>query len=164
MWDVLITDVDGVLTNGRFLYDEQGKRYKEFGPHDADAVKFFKRAGVSVFAISADKRGFAITERRLKDMGVTVELVSEKERLDWVLEKFDDKRVAFVGDGYFDIPVLRKVCCGYAPANALKIVKENADKVLTANGGEGVLLEVFEHYLLQASHERYFQFIKGDFR
>lgn len=146
-YSLVITDVDGVLTDGCFFYDSHGKQYKKFGPHDADGVKFFRKMGVEVIAISADKRGFPITSKRLADMGVELFLVSEKDRLSFVEKKLRKERVAFVGDGYFDIPSLKAAAVGYAPSSALKVVQDNADCVLPVSGGHGVLLSVFEHFL-----------------
>lgn len=56
-----VLDVDGVLTDGTFLYDANGKAYKKFGPEDADALKMLAPYCNIVFA-SADTRGFEITK------------------------------------------------------------------------------------------------------
>jgi len=160
-YELIVTDVDGVLTNGRYLYDVYGKQYKEFGPHDADGVKFFRKFGVEVLAISADKRGFPITEKRLKDMGVPITLVSENDRLSYVNRISNSKRFAFIGDGYFDISSLLASTVGYAPSNALDVVKKHADVVLPICGGEGVLLAAFEHFLSIYDLDSYNQFING---
>jgi YrbI family 3-deoxy-D-manno-octulosonate 8-phosphate phosphatase len=156
--------VDGVLTDGRYLYDLNGKQYKQFGPHDADAVKFFREMDVEVYAISADKRGFAITLKRLEDMDVEIAYVSEETRLTYIQEKASKGRVAFVGDGYFDIPALKAACIGYAPNNALTVVKNNADVVLPVSGGEGVLLSVFEHFLSLYDQELFDKYSKGELK
>lgn len=161
-YELIITDVDGILTNGRYLYDAHGKQYKEFGPHDADGVKFFRKFGVEVLAISADRRGYSITEKRLKDMGVPIALVGEKDRLSYVKKVSEAKRFAFVGDGYFDISSLLASTVGYAPTNALDVVKRHADVVLPVNGGEGVLLAAFEHFLSLYNVDIYNQFFNGD--
>ena len=123
-YEILVTDVDGVLTNGKYLYDSSGKCFKEFGAHDADGVNFFKSFGVDVVAISADKRGFKITEKRLGDMSVELHLVSETDRL-LVKSRTNGVEFAFVGDGYFDIPVLEAAKVGYTPDNAVELVKKN---------------------------------------
>ena len=71
----LVTDVDGVLTDGKYFYSDQGKILKQFGPHDSDGFKIIKSLGINVRAISADHRGFNITRKRLGDMGIDVHLV-----------------------------------------------------------------------------------------
>lgn len=161
-YKILITDVDGVLTDGKYHYSSDGKCFKEFGPHDADGVKFFKSFGVDVIAISADKRGFGITEKRISDMGMELHLVTERERLNFVKNISNSSDFAFVGDGYFDIPSLLASSVGYAPKNALDLVKRHADVVLSVNGGEGVLFAAFEHFLSIHDMNAHNQFINGD--
>ena len=63
-----LLDVDGVLTSGNF-YSIEGKVLKEFGPHDAYSLKKLKDK-INIAFISADKRGYDITEKRISDMGV----------------------------------------------------------------------------------------------
>ena len=80
----IVLDVDGIMTTGQFFYDENGKRYKVFGPDDADALKILKRFMNIVF-VSADKRGFKISKKRIStDMGYKLYNVSSEERLDWI--------------------------------------------------------------------------------
>ena len=57
-----VLDVDGVMTSGKFLYTDQGKIMKEFGPHDAYSLKKI-REHVNIFFISADERGFKISKK-----------------------------------------------------------------------------------------------------
>ena len=138
----LITDVDGVLTDGKFYYSEHGKYSKKFGPHDSDGIKILKKLGIEVIAISADKRGFSITKKRLSDMGVEIYNISEKERFDWYKENEIKNETIFIGDGLFDIKVLKYCKYSFSPNNAPDIVKKNAKYITKTNGSEGVLLEV----------------------
>ena len=62
----IVFDVDGVFTTGQFLYTEEGKFAKVFGPHDNDGIKLIKKY-LDVEAISADKRGWNITKKRIQD-------------------------------------------------------------------------------------------------
>lgn len=57
----LVTDVDGVLTDGSFYYNETGKVLKKFGAHYSNSFKIIKSLNINICAISADKRGFGIT-------------------------------------------------------------------------------------------------------
>ena len=130
----LVTDVDGVLTDGGFYYNTEGKVLKKFGPHDSDGFKILKSLGLSLQAISADKRGFPITEKRLNDMGIPISHVTEVDRFCWVEDRFDLSKTIFVGDGYHDIELLKECALGIAPSNSLKIVKENANYVTDSCG------------------------------
>lgn len=137
-----VMDVDGVLTDGGFLYNEDGKQYKKFGAHDSDGIKILRKLGLSIEAISADKRGFNITQARLNDMGVELTYVSEADRFAYVFHKYNVNETVFIGDGLFDIKLLFTCGCSFTPANAPKYVKHYADHQLNVNGGNGAILEL----------------------
>lgn len=155
----IVSDIDGVLTDGKFFYDKNKKILKQFGPHDSDGIKLLKSVGIEVAAISADKRGFEITKKRLEHMGVEVYLVSEKDRLKWFNENAINESTGFVGDGLFDIPVLRTTKFSFAPKNAPDIVKENANYVLNTCGGDGVFLEI-ALIILKDSHNEVYKLLR----
>lgn len=138
----LVTDVDGVLTDGKFTYTPEGKVSKIFGPHDSDGFKLLLSEGVSIKAITADSRGFPISKKRLDDMGIELFLVKEKDRLEWIKNNTDIDKTAFIGDGLYDIPSMKFCKLSFAPDNALDIAKPHADIVTRSKGGEGVILEV----------------------
>ena len=79
-------DVDGVLSTGQFIYSEGGKMFKVFGPHDSDGLKMINEF-IEIRFISADKRGFEISKKRVEDMGYEIDLVGESEREEYLLEK-----------------------------------------------------------------------------
>ena len=81
---IVISDVDGCLTDGKFVYTAEGKVSKTFGPHDNDGVKLLRKNGIETIFISADKRGFPITEKRITDMKCQITCVSETDRGDYI--------------------------------------------------------------------------------
>ena len=110
-----ILDVDGVLTTGQFLYTIDGKFAKVFGPHDNDGIKLII-PHLNVFAISADKRGFLITKKRVADdMGLELKLVPEAERLSWLRQNFDLSESVYMGDGIHDAIIFDFVAYSIAP-------------------------------------------------
>jgi len=156
----LVTDIDGVLTDGRYFYSDEGKILKQFGPHDNDRFKIIKSLGIRIRAISADHRGFGITKKRLDDIGIELDLVSERERLDWMKKNCDLGKTVFVGDGLCDAAVMNICALSFAPSNALDITKNVASFVTKASGGNGVIFEVSMELLRMldiARHERYLE-------
>ena len=143
MYKQFILDVDGVLTTGHSIYDKNGKVYKIFGPHDNDGLKILKDM-IEISFISADKRGFEITKKRITDMGFSVELVGEKERKDYFIKK-NSKEIIFMGDGYFDSLVMDIVGYSIAPKNARKEAIQSADYVTPSRSGEGAVLDACLH-------------------
>ena len=135
-----VLDVDGVMTTGQFLYSEKGKAYKIFGPHDSDGLKLIKDK-VNIFFISADKKGFAISKKRIDDMGYKIEIVPEGDRYKWIKERFGLENTIFMGDGIFDAPIIRDCLFGIAPANARIEAKNWAKYITPSNSGEGAVCD-----------------------
>ncbi len=135
-----ILDVDGVLTTGQFLYDSKGKAYKIFGAHDADGLKLLKDK-LNIHFITADKRGFPISKKRIQDMGFTIELVTEKDRYSYFKNKFGFKNTIFMGDGIFDAKIIQDCLFGIAPKNSRIESKQSADYVTPSNSGEGAVCD-----------------------
>ncbi len=151
-----ILDVDGVLTTGHFLYSMEGKAFKIFGPHDGDGLKKIKDK-VNIKFISADKRGFPITEKRILDMGFTVDLVPEADRLNYFKEKYGFENTIFMGDGIFDAEILKLCKFGIAPINARKEAKAAAHFITESKSGEGAVcdacLEIEKRFFSGAQNE-----------
>ncbi len=138
---IVIFDVDGVMTTGQFLYSINGKEYKLFGPHDNDGIKMIKDL-IRVIFITADKRGYPITKKRIvDDMRQELYLVSEDERFDFIETHYGMANVIYMGDGYYDAKILEKCLFGIAPNNARVEAKKSADYITPSNSGEGAVLD-----------------------
>ncbi|MEK7148087.1 MAG: HAD hydrolase family protein [Patescibacteria group bacterium] len=140
-----IIDVDGVFTTGQFLYTEEGKFAKIFGPHDNDGIKLLKDL-INIQVISADKRGYDITKKRIvDDMGLKLDLVNEGERLEWLNKNFDLRESIFMGDSMHDAEIFGYMGYSIAPANAFYLARDKADFVTTHRSGEGAVAEACLH-------------------
>ena len=136
-----ILDVDGVLTDGKFIYSDKGKKYKVFGPHDHDGLKIIKDL-INIEFITADKNGYSITKRRIvNDMKFKLSLVSEKVRINYIEKKFGLKNIIYMGDGIFDAEILKKSLYGIAPKNSRLEARQSADFITESNSGEGAVLD-----------------------
>ncbi len=143
----LVLDVDGVLTTGQFLYTEDGKFAKVFGPHDNDGIKLLRKYMV-ISAITADKRGFKISEKRVAiDMKLQLDLVSEGDRLTWLKNNYDLKSTIYMGDGIYDAEIFDHVGYSIAPANAFINARQKADFVTKTKSGEGAVAEACLHIM-----------------
>ena len=113
----LVIDVDGVMTTGQFLYSSKEKEYKIFGAHDADGLKLIKDK-VNILFITADKRGFPISEKRIKDIGYQIKLLDGEERQNYVRNVLGVENTIYMGDGIFDALLIRDCLFGIARLNA----------------------------------------------
>ena len=138
---IFVLDVDGVMTSGQFLYSESGKEYKIFGAHDNDGLKMLQ-GKIPIEFISADKKGFLISSRRIvDDMGFNLTLVKSDERYNYLDKKYDLSKVIYMADGYYDANILSDCLFGIAPKNARLEAKQAADFVTPSESAQGAVLD-----------------------
>ena len=142
---LVISDIDGCLTNGKFVYTSDGKVSKEFGAGDHEGVKLLKLNNIDIQFITADKIGWDISKKRIDDMNCQLDLVKEKDRIEYIEDKFNDyDYVIFFGDGIGDAYKAKRIDKLYfiTPKNGRPECKERADYVTPNNGGEGAFLDL----------------------
>lgn len=143
----LILDVDGVLTNGQFIYTSEGKSSKIFGPDDHDALSLLSEF-IEIRFITGDKKGFPISQKRIvEDMKFPLDIVSTVHRIDWIRERYPVDKVIYMGDGIFDHYVMRNVGYSIAPANADMLCKKHANYVTERSGGDRAVAEACLHIM-----------------
>lgn len=138
-------DVDGVLTDGKIIYDDTGKEIKTFHVRDGLIISYLKKAGILTGAISG--RESAAVSKRFAELKIDFchqgivdkAMVFEKIVAHY---KLKPKEVAFIGDDLNDLPVLRLAGFAVCPADTYDYIKKRVDLVTHAKGGEGVLREV----------------------
>jgi 3-deoxy-D-manno-octulosonate 8-phosphate phosphatase (KDO 8-P phosphatase) len=138
-------DVDGVLTDGRIIYDDTGREIKSFNVKDGLIISYLKKAGIITGAISG--RESAAVTRRCSELKVDFchqGIVEKGMVFDKLLKhyKLKTKEVVFIGDDINDLPVFRQVGFSVCPADTYDYLKEQVDLVTYAKGGMGVLREV----------------------
>lgn len=148
---VFILDVDGVMTNGQFLYSTEGKIIKIFGADDNDGLSLLKHH-LDIRFVTGDRKGFEISKKRIEvDMGFKIDLVSTIKRIEWIKNKYNLAEVIYMGDGIFDYLVMNKVGYSIAPSNADPNAKKNANFVTERSGANRAVAEACIHIL-----EKYF--------
>jgi len=144
---LLLLDVDGVLTDGRIIYDSRGRDSKFFDVHDGLGVYVLHKSGIKTVLITA--KSSKTIGPRAKDMHVC-EVFADIFPKTAVLEKIlkDYKvtldEVCFVGDDLVDLSLMKKVGLPVAVANAASEIKEAASFVTSKAGGRGAVREVAE--------------------
>jgi len=148
--EMLVLDVDGVLTDGTIIVNGDGSESKFFNVADGHGIRLWRRAGLKVALLSG--RMSAPTSVRAEQLEVDHclqdchdKLCALKELL--VEAGLESEQVAFVGDDLPDLPPIRHVGFGVAVANAVEAVKVQADYVTERKGGDGAVREVIEHIL-----------------
>lgn len=147
---LLVMDVDGVLTNGTVVINADGSESKFFNSLDGHGIRMWQRAGLKTAFISG--RVSKPTQLRAEQLEIGYVFQDCHKKLP-VLEELLGQlgltpgQVAYVGDDVMDLPLIRYVGFGVAVANAVDEVKRYADYVTTRMGGDGAVREVIEYIL-----------------
>lgn len=144
---LLLLDVDGVLTDGRIIYDSRGCDIKFFDVHDGLGVYLLKKAGIKTILITA--KGSKAIRPRARDMQVEEVLagVSPKSNaLDKILKKYKVNldQICFIGDDLVDLGLMKRVGLAIAVFNACPEIKQVASYITLKEGGRGAVREVAE--------------------
>ena len=142
---MVILDVDGVLTDGRIVYDANGVESKFFNVKDGHGIKLLQRAGIRVAIISG--RESAVVTRRAAELGIDLVYQRALDKLGpyrEILEKsgLSDSEIAYMGDDLPDIPLMRRVGLAAAPSDALDSVLSHAHLITASRGGWGAVREL----------------------
>ncbi|MFQ5490470.1 MAG: KdsC family phosphatase [Phycisphaerae bacterium] len=145
--DVLILDVDGVLTSGQVGFDDAGPTGRTFAVQDGCALKLWHQAG-GVSAIVSGRKSQAVA-RRADELGIktVIQGVDDKSAAyGQVLERLErgDDRVCYVGDDLPDSGPMGACALPVAVYNAVPAVKGLAQYVTRRPGGGGAVAEVVE--------------------
>jgi 3-deoxy-D-manno-octulosonate 8-phosphate phosphatase (KDO 8-P phosphatase) len=149
---LVITDVDGVLTDGGIYYDASGECLKRFHVRDGLGIRMLEESGVKVAVLSG--RDSATLRKRIADLGITLFQLGVKDKEVACRQLMEQVSVtsaetAFVGDDSIDLPAFS--VCGFAVAvaDAPRYVQAEAKMVLDLAGGQGAFRE-FSDKLLAA--------------
>ncbi|MFQ3213038.1 MAG: 3-deoxy-D-manno-octulosonate 8-phosphate phosphatase (KDO 8-P phosphatase) [Marivirga sp.] len=140
----IVTDVDGILTDGGIIYDGGTGEWKHFNVKDGQIIKPLRENGIVVAAITG--RNSAVVKRRLNELKFDYHVHGKLAKLKYfeeVLATFSLKasEVCYLGDDLTDMACLQAAGLGICPADAISYVKEKADYITTTAGGEGVFRE-----------------------
>lgn len=142
-----IFDVDGVLTDGRLYFLEDGSEFKTFNTLDGHGIKMLINSGVRTAIISGRKT--PVVERRANNLGIQHLFQGREDKLvvlDGLLAELGLEywQIAYLGDDLPDLPVIRRVGLGMAVASADSFVRQHAHGVTQARGGDGAAREFCE--------------------
>ena len=148
--EMILSDVDGVLTDGGVVFDNEGIETKKFHIRDGLGIKLWMRAGFQFGIITA--RTSHIVKVRASELGLDLVRQGFEEKLTIAREIMDDHnlsadQVCFIGDDLTDIPVIKSVGLGVAVSDAAGEVIEAADHVTKLGGGQGAVRELVETVL-----------------
>jgi len=148
--DLLLLDVDGVLTNGDITYSDTGEQIKSFHSRDGLGLRLLMDSGIGVGIITGRKS--KALEYRCKNLGITLLFDGIKDKSK-ALEKIilqtgtAAEKIAFAGDDLIDLPVMKRVGVSFCVSDAPEDVKTHSDFITSQKGGQGAVREICERIL-----------------
>lgn len=145
--ELLVLDVDGVLTDGIIALDDAGLETKHFHVRDGAGITFWLKAGKRVAVLSG--RSAAVVDRRAAELGIApvIQGVSEKRgpfRTLMAEMDLEPRQVCFMGDDLPDLPALALAGLAACPADASREVLDSVHLVASHAGGRGAVREIIE--------------------
>lgn len=149
---LLALDVDGVLTDGRIVYGNDGEEFKSFCIKDGLGIKLVQRAGLRVALITG--RNSAIVARRASELGIEIVVQGREDKLTALRELCDGLGItpgecAYMGDDLPDLAAIRAAGLGLTVSDAAAPVLAAADWVSVQPGGAGAVREACEMILAE---------------
>ncbi len=144
---LLLLDVDGVMTDGSIAYGPEGGEMKRFSTRDGLGIRLLQKSGVEVGIITA--RSSRAVQMRAENLGIA-KLYQGAGKKGEVFERIlaetglSPEEVAYMGDDWLDLPVMRRVGLAAAVADAAPEVKEAAHFISRYPGGSGAVRELCE--------------------
>ncbi|MES9846141.1 MAG: 3-deoxy-manno-octulosonate-8-phosphatase KdsC [Candidatus Sedimenticola sp. PURPLELP] len=144
---MVIFDVDGVLTDGSLYLGDDGLEYKAFNSKDGHGMKMLRESGVEIAIITG--RTSQVVAQRMESLGIKyvyqgcLDKRPAYEELKKQLE-LNDEEVAYVGDDVVDLPIMTRIGLAVAVQDAHKMVKQHAHWQTEVGGGRGAAREVCE--------------------
>lgn len=147
---MFLTDCDGCMTNGGMYYSEYGDELKKFNTRDGMGFALLRKHGILTGIITSEN--IDLNRRRAEKLKLNILEPGCKDKLEAITRicsehKISLGNVCYIGDDINDIDAIRAVGYGCCPADAISGVKEAADYITIAKGGEGVIREVVEQII-----------------
>ena len=162
---LLIFDVDGVLTDGRLIFGDDGQEYKAFHSRDGHGMKMLQSSGVAVGIITG--RTSKVVEHRMANLGIEHVYQGKLEKLPAFEELIAKlgltaEQVAYMGDDVVDLPIMLRVGLAVATNDAHALVSKHAHWQAPRNGGQGAARDLCELIMeaqgtLDAAMQHYLQ-------
>ena len=145
--ELILTDVDGVLTDGTIIFDNQGIETKHFFARDGFGIALWHRAGHRFGILTS--RTSHIVQVRADELGIEIVRQGFEDKLPVALEILGQsglsaEQVCYIGDDLPDLPVMTMAGLGVAVSDAAVDVRNGADYVTKAGGGRGAVRETIE--------------------
>jgi len=160
--ELILSDVDGVMTDGGITYDNQGIETKTFHVRDGMGIKLWQKTGHRFGVITA--RSSHIVKLRMDELGVEFIRQGTEQKLATAQQiiaelKLEPQNVCYIGDDLTDVGLMKSVGMSASVADAADDVKKVAHYVTKSTGGKGAIRELIE--MILKSQNRWSELLQG---
>jgi len=142
---MLVLDVDGVLTDGSLYFDNEGNEMKAFSTRDGLGLRLLQSQGIELALITGRKS--EIVARRAEQLGISHVYQGRNDKLQAFRELLNktgigEQSVCYAGDDWIDLPVLERVGLAVTVADADQVVRGRVHWITSRGGGKGAVREI----------------------
>ena len=148
---LVISDVDGVLTDGGMYYSKDGEALKKFNTKDGIGIELLLESNIKTILITREESSITISRGKKLQVEKTLSGILDKENeLENICMEYDvtPDEIAYIGDDINDLKIMNCVGLKCTPADGVEKIKKIADYICRAEGGKGVLREISELILV----------------
>ena len=146
--NLLVLDLDGVITDGTVTISDSGKEYKRFSYQDLDAITKAHLLGLDIAIVTAEDTPIVkiIADR----FNIKKVIKGSKDKLESIESLAKDNNISmdnicYVADGDRDVPALEKVGLSFCPINGTENAKTASSNILHSSGGNGAIKEIIDY-------------------
>ncbi|MDP8162886.1 HAD-IIIA family hydrolase [Pasteurella skyensis] len=161
---LVISDVDGVLTDGGLYYNEKGEELKKFHVKDGLGIKMLLATGIKVAILSGGDS--PLLRKRIEVLKIPYFLLGKMEKRTACLTLIEEAGVtpeetAYIGDDTLDLPAFEVCGLSVAVGDAPEYIQKQADLILKKEGGQGAFRELSDMLLLSQGKEEVYSSAEG---
>jgi len=154
---LVLTDVDGVLTDGGMYYSKKGEELKKFNTRDGMGVELLRNAGIMTIMITKEKSLISISRaKKIKVKKILSGITNKEKEIHKISQMYDIEfsDIAYIGDDINDLKPIKICGLSATPADGHNEVKKLADYICKTKGGEGAFRELADMILLAKKNKQ----------
>lgn len=162
-YKLIVSDIDGVWTDGSFYYSDQGDALRKFTTRDSYGVRLCQLQEIPILIISTEES--EMVRKRMEKLQLKHVRLGIRNKLKTITEFCRQKdieltEVAYIGDDMNDYHLVEKLGFFACPSDGYQLIKDKADHILKSKGGEGAFREYVEYLfekegILDAAYQKY---------
>ena len=144
---LIISDVDGVLTDGGMYYSEKGEELKRFNTKDGMGVELLSNKDIKTIFMTKENSKIVLRRaKKVKVSDVYINIKSKESMLPKIMKKFSIKQneIAYIGDDINDVEIMKMIGFSACPNDSAYSVKKIVDYVCKKKGGDGAFREIVD--------------------